>query len=190
MAQNIKLKRSAVAGNVPTTAQLQSGELAINTNDGKVYFKRDDGTIQTILTTNSQTTGSLTVTGAVVANNFTGSLLRLNQNGSGLRLTNVGAFDNDGNDNFRIFATNDLILAAGGDAGGEEQSEFTVVLAEAGGSKIAVIKAVKEACGLGLKEAKDMVDGAPADVKAGLKKEDAEELKKKLEEAGATVELK
>lgn len=80
--------------------------------------------------------------------------------------------------------------AAGGDAGGEEQSEFTVVLADAGAQKIAVIKAVKEACGLGLKEAKDMVDGAPADVKAGLKKEDAEALKAKLEEAGASVELK
>jgi large subunit ribosomal protein L7/L12 len=79
--------------------------------------------------------------------------------------------------------------AAVADAG-EEQSEFTVVLAEAGAQKIAVIKAVKEACGLGLKEAKDMVDGAPADVKAGLKKEDAEALKAKLEEAGAKVELK
>ena len=79
--------------------------------------------------------------------------------------------------------------AAAGDAG-EEQSEFTVVLAEAGAQKIAVIKAVKEACGLGLKEAKEMVDGAPADVKAGLKKEDAEALKAKLEEAGAKVELK
>jgi large subunit ribosomal protein L7/L12 len=79
--------------------------------------------------------------------------------------------------------------AAGGDAG-EEQSEFTVMLTDAGASKIAVIKAVKEACGLGLKEAKELVDGAPAEVKAGLKKEDAEELKAKLEEAGAGVELK
>lgn len=80
--------------------------------------------------------------------------------------------------------------AAGGDAGGEEQTEFTVELADAGAQKIAVIKAVKEACGLGLKEAKDMVDGAPTEVKAGLKKEDAEELKAKLEEAGASVNLK
>ena len=80
---------------------------------------------------------------------------------------------------------------SGGDAGGgDEQSEFTVVLADAGAQKIAVIKAVKEACGLGLKEAKEMVDGAPAEVKAGLKKEDAEALKAKLEEAGASVELK
>lgn len=80
--------------------------------------------------------------------------------------------------------------AAGGDAGGEEQSEFTVELADAGGQKIAVIKAVKEILGLGLKEAKEMVDGAPADVKAGVKKEEAEEIKAKLEEAGATVNLK
>ncbi len=80
--------------------------------------------------------------------------------------------------------------AAGGDASGEEQSEFTVMLTDAGASKIAVIKAVKAACGLGLKEAKELVDGAPAEVKAGLKKEDAEALQKELEEAGATVELK
>jgi len=80
--------------------------------------------------------------------------------------------------------------AAGGDAGGEEQSEFAVELADAGGQKIAVIKVVKEVCGLGLKEAKDMVDGAPAELKAGLKKEEAEEIKAKLEEAGATVNLK
>lgn len=81
--------------------------------------------------------------------------------------------------------------AAGGDAdGAEEQTEFTVELTEAGAQKIAVIKAVKEACGLGLKEAKDMVDGAPTEVKSGLKKEDAETLKAKLEEAGAKVTLK
>lgn len=79
--------------------------------------------------------------------------------------------------------------AAGGDAA-EAQSEFTVVLADGGASKIAVIKVVKEVLGLGLKEAKDLVDGAPADVKAGMKKEDAEALKAKLEEAGAKVELK
>jgi len=80
--------------------------------------------------------------------------------------------------------------AAGGDAGGEEQSEFAVELTEAGAQKIAVIKVVKAACGLGLKEAKEMVDGAPAEVKAGLKKEDAEALKAELEGAGATVTLK
>jgi large subunit ribosomal protein L7/L12 len=81
--------------------------------------------------------------------------------------------------------------AAGGDAGGaEEQSEFTVELTDAGAQKIAVIKVVKAACGLGLKEAKEMVDGAPAEVKSGLKKEDAEALKAELEGAGATVTLK
>lgn len=80
--------------------------------------------------------------------------------------------------------------AAGGDADADAQSEFTVVLADAGAQKIAVIKAVKEVCGLGLKEAKELVDGAPTDVKTGLKKEDAEALKTKLEEAGAKVELK
>lgn len=79
--------------------------------------------------------------------------------------------------------------AAGGDAA-EEQSEFTVELTEAGAQKIAVIKVVKEVLGLGLKEAKEMVDGAPAEVKAGLKKEDAEDLKAKLEAAGAKVTLK
>lgn len=79
--------------------------------------------------------------------------------------------------------------AAGGDAA-EEQSEFTVELTEAGAQKIAVIKAVKEVLGLGLKEAKEMVDSAPAEVKAGMKKEDAEALKAKLEEAGAKVTLK
>jgi large subunit ribosomal protein L7/L12 len=79
---------------------------------------------------------------------------------------------------------------AGGDAGGEEQTEFTVELTEVGGQKIAVIKAIKEILGLGLKEAKEMVDGAPAEVKAGAKKEDAEEMKAKLEEAGAKVTLK
>lgn len=77
----------------------------------------------------------------------------------------------------------------GGDAG-EEQSEFAVELTDAGAQKIAVIKAVKEALALGLKEAKDLVDAAPSEVKAGMKKEDAEALKAKLEEAGAKVTLK
>ncbi|NCN52819.1 50S ribosomal protein L7/L12 [Candidatus Parcubacteria bacterium] len=78
---------------------------------------------------------------------------------------------------------------AGGDAG-EAQSAFNVELTEAGAQKIAVIKVVKEVLGLGLKEAKDMVDGAPAMVKEGMKKEDADALKAKLEEAGAKVTLK
>jgi|SRR5690606_22969222 len=82
--------------------------------------------------------------------------------------------------------------AGGGDAGAaaEEQTEFTVVLKEAGASKLAVVKAVKELTGLGLKEAKDLVDGAPANVKEGVSKDEAEGLKKSLEEAGAVVELK
>ena len=80
--------------------------------------------------------------------------------------------------------------AAPAAAGGEEKTEFTVVLAAAGDKKINVIKAVREAPGLGLKEAKELVDGAPKPVKEHIAKAEAEELKKKLEEAGATVELK
>lgn len=80
--------------------------------------------------------------------------------------------------------------AAGGAEAAEEKSAFTVVLASAGEQKIAVMKVVKEALGLGLKEAKDLVDGAPATLKDGMKKAEADELKKKLEEAGAKVELK
>ncbi|EHG18841.1 50S ribosomal protein L7/L12 [Selenomonas infelix] len=80
--------------------------------------------------------------------------------------------------------------AAPAAAGGEEKTEFTVVLAAAGDKKINVIKAVREATGLGLKEAKELVDGAPKPVKENVGKAEAEELKKKLEEAGATVELK
>ncbi|MBP0050141.1 50S ribosomal protein L7/L12 [Marinobacterium sp. AK62] len=81
--------------------------------------------------------------------------------------------------------------AAGGDAGAaEEQSEFDVVLASAGDKKVNVIKAVRGATGLGLKEAKELVDGAPSTIKEGVEKAEAEELKKALEEAGATVELK
>ncbi len=75
-------------------------------------------------------------------------------------------------------------------AGADEPSAFNVELTDGGAQKIAVIKVVKEVLGLGLKEAKDMVDGAPAIVKEGLKKEDAEALKAKLEEAGAKVTLK
>jgi large subunit ribosomal protein L7/L12 len=78
----------------------------------------------------------------------------------------------------------------GGAAAAEEKTDFTVVLAEAGSNKVAVIKAVREITGLGLKEAKDLVDGAPKPVKEGAPKADAEAAKKKLEEAGAKVELK
>ena len=82
--------------------------------------------------------------------------------------------------------------AGGGDAagGGEEKSEFDVVLTAAGASKINVIKEVRTITGLGLKEAKDLVEGAPKPVKEGVSKEEAEELKGKLEEAGASVEVK
>ena len=80
--------------------------------------------------------------------------------------------------------------AAGAAEAAEEKSSFDVVLAEVGGAKLQVVKAVKEACGLGLKEAKDLVDGAPSKIKEGLSKEEAENLKKAIEEAGAKVELK
>jgi large subunit ribosomal protein L7/L12 len=83
--------------------------------------------------------------------------------------------------------------AAGGDAGGaagEEKTEFDVILASAGASKINVIKEVRTITGLGLKEAKDLVEGAPKPVKEGVSKDEAEQLKAKLEEAGATVEVK
>ncbi len=80
--------------------------------------------------------------------------------------------------------------AGAGAAAAEEKTEFNVVLTEAGANKVSVIKAVREITGLGLKEAKDLVDGAPKPVKEGLPKADAEAAKKKLEEAGAKVELK
>ena len=88
-----------------------------------------------------------------------------------------------------------VAVAAGPAAGGaaaeaEENTSFDVVLAEVGGAKLQVVKAVKEACGLGLKEAKDLVDGAPSTLKEGLSKDEAENLKKAIEEAGAKVELK
>jgi large subunit ribosomal protein L7/L12 len=88
------------------------------------------------------------------------------------------------------------VAAAGGGAAGaaaapaEEKDEFTVVLKSAGDKKIQVIKVVRELTGLGLKEAKDLVDGAPKNVKEGIAKKEAEEIKKKLEEAGGQVEIK
>jgi large subunit ribosomal protein L7/L12 len=88
-----------------------------------------------------------------------------------------------------------VAVAAGPAAGGAaeaaaEKDAFDVVLAEVGANKLAVVKAVKEACGLGLKDAKDLVDGAPATIKEGMPKGEAENLKKAIEEAGAKVELK
>ncbi|MGB6055082.1 MAG: 50S ribosomal protein L7/L12 [Burkholderiaceae bacterium] len=96
------------------------------------------------------------------------------------------------------FGVSAAAMAVAGPAGGaggaaaavEEQTEFTVVLAEVGANKVGVIKAVREITGLGLKEAKDLVDGAPKPVKEGVAKADAEAAKKKLEDAGAKAELK
>lgn len=79
---------------------------------------------------------------------------------------------------------------AGGEAAAEEKTSFDVILAEVGATKLQVVKAVKEACGLGLKEAKELVDGAPSTLKEGVAKDEAENLKKVIEEAGAKVELK
>lgn len=80
--------------------------------------------------------------------------------------------------------------AAAGEAAVEEKTEFDVILKSAGAAKLAVVKAVKELTGLGLKEAKDLVDGAPSELKKGVTKDEADALKKQLEEAGAEVELK
>ena len=80
--------------------------------------------------------------------------------------------------------------AGGGDTGAAEKTDFDVVLASAGGQKLSVVKAVKELTGLGLKEAKELVDGAPKAIKEGVAKDEAESIKAKLEEVGATVELK
>jgi len=94
---------------------------------------------------------------------------------------------------FGVSAAAAVVAVAGGAAAGapaaEEKSEFNVILKDAGASKIQVIKAVREATGLGLKEAKDLVDGAPATIKENVAKEEAEKMKAALTEAGATVEL-
>jgi|SRR5690625_2346039 len=82
------------------------------------------------------------------------------------------------------------VAGGGGGDAAEEQTEFDVVLSDAGASKIKVVKAVREITGLGLKDAKDLVDNAPKAIKEGVSKEDAEEVQSKLEEAGASVELK
>ena len=86
-----------------------------------------------------------------------------------------------------------VVVAAGGEGGAaaaEEKTDFDVILKSAGAAKLQVVKAVKEACGVGLKEAKELVDGAPSTLKEGMPKADAEALKKTLEEAGAEIELK
>lgn len=94
---------------------------------------------------------------------------------------------------FGVSAAAPVVVAGAADAGaaaGAEKSDFDVVLADAGASKLGVIKVVRELTGLGLKEAKELVDGAPKTLKEGVAKEDAEAMKAKLEEAGAKVELK
>ena len=91
---------------------------------------------------------------------------------------------------FGVTAAAPVAAAAAGGAAAEEQTEFDVILASAGESKIKVIKAVREVTGLGLKEAKALVDEAPKAIKEGVSKEDAEEIKGKLEEVGASVEVK
>lgn len=94
---------------------------------------------------------------------------------------------------FGVSAAAPVVVAGAADAGaaaGAEKSEFDVVLADAGASKLGVIKVVRELTGLGLKEAKELVDGAPKTLKEGVSKEDAEAMKAKLEEAGAKIELK
>ena len=101
----------------------------------------------------------------------------------------VKAFEEE----FGVSAAAPVVVAAVGGAAApaeEEQTEFDVILASAGGNKIAVIKAVREITGLGLKEAKEVVDGAPKPVKEKVEKAEAEEIKKKLEDAGARVEVK
>lgn len=101
----------------------------------------------------------------------------------------VKAFEEE----FGVSAAAPVVVAAVGGAAApaeEEQTEFDVILASAGGNKIAVIKAVREITGLGLKEAKEVVDGAPKPVKEKVEKAEAEEIKKKLEDAGASVEVK
>ncbi|ENX17346.1 50S ribosomal protein L7/L12 [Acinetobacter colistiniresistens] len=99
----------------------------------------------------------------------------------------ISAFE----EKFNVSAAAVAVAAApGAGAAAEEQTEFNVELTSFGANKVAVIKAVREATGLGLKEAKDLVEGAPAVLKEGVSKEEGEELKKKLEEAGATVTLK
>lgn len=112
----------------------------------------------------------------------------------GMTVLELSELVKDMEEKFGVSAAAPVAVAAapvaGAAAGGEEKSDFDVVLASAGDKKINVIKVVRELTGLGLKEAKAMVDGAPATVKEGVAKAAAEEMKAKLEEAGASVELK
>ncbi len=111
----------------------------------------------------------------------------------GLTVLELNELVKEFEERFGVSATPMVVAGAvaGGEAGGaEEKTEFDVVLTNAGAKKINVIKVVREVTGLGLKEAKEAVDGAPSTIKEGVSKEEAEELKKKFEEAGATVEIK
>ena len=111
-----------------------------------------------------------------------------------LKVLDLAALVQHMEEEFGVSAAAPVAVAAAGGAGGgeaaEEKSSFDVVLASAGGQKIAVIKAVREITGLGLKEAKDLVDGAPKAIKEGVAKDEAEKIKADLEAAGATAELK
>jgi len=114
---------------------------------------------------------------------------------AGLTVLELSELIKDLEEKFGVSAAAAAVAVAAPAAGGaaaaaEEQTEFTVVLQEAGANKVSVIKAVRELTGLGLKEAKDLVDGAPKPVKEAVAKADAEAAKKKLEEAGAKVEVK
>ncbi len=111
----------------------------------------------------------------------------------GLSVLELNELVKEFEERFGVSATPMVVAgAAGGEAGGaaEEQSEFDVILASPGAKKINVIKVVREVTGLGLKEAKEAVDNAPTTIKEGVSKEEAEELKAKFEEAGASVEIK
>ena len=109
-----------------------------------------------------------------------------------MKVTELNELVKAAEEKFGVSASATVMVAgaAGGAAAAEEKTEFDVILANAGASKVGVIKAVREVTGLGLKDAKDLVDNAPKTLKEGASKEEAEQIKEKLEAAGASVELK
>ena len=107
-----------------------------------------------------------------------------------MKVTELNELVKAAEEKFGVSASAPVMGAAGGAAAAEEKTEFDVILANAGASKVGVIKAVREVTGLGLKDAKDLVDNAPKTLKEGASKEEAEQIKEKLEAAGASVELK